>query len=113
MAFRSPAAMGFQGGVLQGGPVLLEPIMKVEVLVPGASTWVTSSATSAAAAAAIEGMEPRPGDVQAIAAQVPLAEMFGYATDLRSMTQGRGTFTMEFDHYAPVPEDVAKRLTGQ
>ena len=54
-------------------------------------------------------MEMRPGGAQAIRAMVPLAEMFGYATDLRSITQGRGAFTMEFDHYAQVPENVAKK----
>jgi len=63
--------------------------------------------------AEIQGMQPRPGDSQAIDAVVPMSEMFGYATELRSMTQGRGTFTMEFGHYAPVPDEVAKKLTGQ
>ena len=57
-------------------------------------------------------MEIRPGNVQAVKAMVPLAEMFGYATDLRSATQGRGVFTMEFDHYARVPENVARAIIG-
>jgi elongation factor G len=60
--------------------------------------------------ARIEGIEARAGGVQAIQATVPLAEMFGYATDLRSMTQGRGVFTMEFDHYSPVTETVTKAI---
>jgi elongation factor G len=61
----------------------------------------------------IEGMDPREGKAQAIRAHVPLANMFGYATDLRSSTQGRGTFTMELEHYAQVPENVAQEiLTG-
>ena len=60
----------------------------------------------------IQGMEIRPGNAQAVQAMVPLAEMFGYATDLRSATQGRGVFTMEFDHYARVSEDVARELVG-
>ena len=59
-----------------------------------------------------EGMTLRAGGFQAVRATVPLAKMFGYATDLRSLTQGRGTFTMEFDHYAPVSDDVMERLTG-
>jgi elongation factor G len=58
----------------------------------------------------IEGMEMRSDNVQSIKARVPLAEMFGYATRLRSMTQGRGTFTMEFDHYAPVSEEIARTV---
>ena len=58
----------------------------------------------------ILGMEPRPGSTQAVRAMVPLAEMFGYATNLRSATQGRGVFTMEFDHYARVSENVAKMI---
>jgi elongation factor G len=112
MAFRIAGSMGFKDGVMQGGPVLLEPIMKVEVLVPENSTGDVIGNLSGRRAS-IEGMEPRPGDFHAIESHVPLSEMFGYATDLRSMTQGRGTFTMEFDHYAQVPADVAKRLTGQ
>jgi elongation factor G len=55
-------------------------------------------------------MEVRPGNAQAVSASVPLGEMFGYATELRSSTQGRGVFSMEFDHYAPVPESVAKEI---
>ena len=58
----------------------------------------------------IQGMDVRPGNAQAVHAMVPLAEMFGYATELRSGTQGRGVFSMEFDHYAPVSETVARRI---
>jgi len=58
----------------------------------------------------VQGMEVRPGNAQAIRAIVPLAEMFGYATELRSATQGRGVFSMEFDHYAPVSESVAQEI---
>ncbi len=58
----------------------------------------------------IQGMEMRPGNAQAVVAMVPLAEMFGYATELRSATQGRGVFSMEFDHYAPVSETVAQEI---
>ena len=58
----------------------------------------------------IGGMEPRQGNVQAITARVPLSEMFGYATDVRSMTSGRGTFTMEFDKYSPVSQSIAEKV---
>ena len=61
----------------------------------------------------IQGMDNRPGNAQAVRGMVPLAEMFGYATDLRSATQGRGVFSMEFDHYAQVSESVMKTITGQ
>jgi len=63
--------------------------------------------------AQIEGMEPRSGGFQAIEATVPLGEMFGYATDLRSMTQGRGTFTMEFSHYERVPDKLAQKVIAR
>ena len=112
MAFRIAASMGFKDGVHQGGPVILEPIMKVEVVAPETNTGDVIGSLSQRRAS-IEGMEPRPGEAQAIRATVPMSEMFGYTTELRSMTQGRGTFTMEFDHYAQVPADVAKKLTGQ
>ncbi len=109
MAFKIAASMAFQEGVRQGKPVLLEPIMKVEVTVPEQFLGEVLGQLSARRAQ-ILGMEPRPGGVQAVRALVPLAEMFGYATALRSATQGRGSFTMEFDHYAPVPQDVAEAL---
>ena len=101
---------GVQDRGLDGGerrrpkarPVLLEPIMKVEVIVPDEYTGDVIGNLSARRGQ-IEGMEPRAGGVQAIRSHVPLANMFGYATDLRSTTQGRGTFTMELEHYAEVP----------
>jgi elongation factor G len=107
MAFKMAGSLAFKQGVQQGGPVLLEPIMKVEVTVADEAVGDVTG-DLAARRASIEGMEARPGKVQAIQAMVPLAEMFGYATTLRSMTQGRGVFTMEFDHYAEVAEAVAK-----
>jgi len=111
LAFRIAGSMAFKTGVSRGAPVLLEPIMKVEVLAPEASTGDVI-ATLSQRRATILGMEPHPGAFQAIRALVPLSDMFGYTTELRSITQGRGTFTMEFDHYAPVPESVAKRIMG-
>jgi elongation factor G len=112
IAFRIAGSMAFKEAVMRGAPILLEPVMKVEVMVPSSATGDVIG-TLSQRRAEIQGMQPRPGDSQAIDAVVPMSEMFGYATELRSMTQGRGTFTMEFGHYAPVPDEVAKKLTGQ
>jgi elongation factor G len=109
MAFKVAASMAFKEGVQKGGPVLLEPIMKVEVVAPGDFVGDVIGQLSTRRAE-IQGMEMRPGNAQAVRAIVPLAEMFGYATQLRSATQGRGVFTMEFDHYAPVPTNVAEKI---
>ena len=109
MAFKIAASMALKEGASRARPVLLEPIMKVEVTVPDEYTGDVIGNLSSRRGQ-IEGMEPRPGSVQAIKAHVPLANMFGYATDLRSSTQGRGTFTMEFEHYAQVSESVAEEI---
>ncbi|MCI0398445.1 MAG: elongation factor G [Chloroflexi bacterium] len=106
MAFKIAGSMALKEGVQKGRPVLLEPIMDIEVVVPEEYTGDVIG-NLAARRGAIEGMEMRSNGVQSIKAKSPLAEMFGYATALRSMTQGRGTFTMEFDHYAPVTQEVA------
>ena len=111
-AFRVAGSMAFKEGVMRGAPIILEPIMKVEVVVPEEATGDVIGGLSQRRAD-IQGMEPRPRAFQAIRGTAPLAEMFGYATELRSVTQGRGTFTMEFDHYAPAPAELVKRLTGQ
>jgi elongation factor G len=109
MAFKMAATFAFKEGVQRGAPVLLEPIMKVEVVVPeeflGDAMGQINSRRGL-----IQGMEMRPGNAQAVIGMVPLAEMFGYATELRSATQGRGVFSMEFDHYAPVSETVAQEI---
>ena len=109
MAFKIAASMALKEGAQKAGPVLLEPIMKVEVVVPDEYTGDVIGNLSARRGQ-IEGMEPRPGGVQAIRAYVPLANMFGYATDVRSSTQGRGTFTMEFEHYAEVSESLTNDI---
>jgi elongation factor G len=109
MAFKIAASMAVKDGALKAKPILLEPIMKVEVTVPDEYTGDVIGNLSSRRGQ-IEGMEPRPGGVQAIRAHVPLANMFGYATDLRSATQGRGTFTMELEHYAQVPDNVAEEI---
>jgi elongation factor G len=109
MAFKVAASMAFKEGVQMGAPVLLQPIMKVEVLVPEEFLGDVIGQLNARRGE-ILGMEIRPGNAQAIRSMVPLADMFGYATDLRSITQGRGVFTMEFDHYDRVSENVARTI---
>ncbi|MGC9347829.1 MAG: elongation factor G [Anaerolineae bacterium] len=101
MAFKAAAAQAFRQAVEAAEPVLLEPMMDVEVIMPDGFVGEVLGDLNARGAD-IQLMEPRPGGGQAIRAYVPLAKMFGYATDLRSVTQGRGTFTMEFHHYEPV-----------
>lgn len=109
MAFKMAAILGFKEGMQRGNPVLLEPIMKVEVVVPGEYLGDVLGQLSARRGE-IQGMEMRPGNAQAARAMVPLAEMSGYATEVRSITQGRGVFSMEFDHYAPVSQSVATKI---
>jgi len=111
-AFYRAGAVAFQKGLQEAAPVILEPVMRVEVTVPEEATGDVIGDLSARRGE-IHGMVPLPGGLQAVRGQVPLAEMFGYATDLRSVTQGRGAFTMEFDHYAPVPVEVATRILGE
>ena len=111
MAFKMAASMAFREGVQSGGPVLLEPIMKVEVVVPEDFLGEVIGQLNARRGE-ILGMETRPGNTQAISSRVPLAEMFGYATTLRSGTQGRGVFTMEYDHYAKVSDSIASAIMG-
>jgi elongation factor G len=109
MAFKIAASMALKDGAQKGAPVLLEPVMQIEVLAPEQYVGDIVGNLSARRGL-IEGMEMDASGVQSIKAHVPLAEMFGYATDLRSMTQGRGTFTMEFSHYAQVIERVREEI---
>jgi elongation factor G len=111
MAFRTAAVFAIREGVPKGRPVLLEPIMKVEVVVPEEHMGEVIGQINTRHGSVL-GMDVRPGNAQVIDAEVPLAEMFGYATELRSATKGRGVFTMEFDHYAPVSEAVMKKIAG-
>jgi len=111
MAFKMAASQAFREGLRMGKPVLLEPVMKVEVVVPEEFLGDVIGQLNARRGE-ILGMEMRAGNAQAVRAMVPLAEMFGYATALRSGTQGRGVFSMEFDHYAQVSESVAKDIIG-
>jgi len=105
MAFKMAAIFAFREAVEKAAPVLLQPIMKVEVVIPGEYLGDVLGQLNSRRAEII-GMEPKPGNAQAVNANVPLAEMFGYATDLRSATQGRGVFSMEFSHYAPTSEEI-------
>ena len=109
MAFKMAAILGFKEGVQRGNPILLEPMMKVEVVVPEEYLGDVMGQINSRRGL-IQGMEVRLGNAQAVRAMVPLAEMFGYATQLRSATQGRGVFNMEFDHYAPVAKSVAEEI---
>jgi elongation factor G len=109
MAFKAAAAMALRSGAERAGPVLLEPVMKVEAVSPDEFSGAIIGDLSARGGQ-IEGMEARGIGMQGVRATVPLAEMFGYATDLRSMTQGRGTFTMEFDHYDEVSPEILERI---
>ena len=108
MAFRICASMCVKEGVAKARPVLLEPIMKVEVVVPQEYMGDVMGNLNSRRGR-IKGMEERSG-AQVINAEVPLAEMFGYATDLRSATQGRATYTMQFTHYEKVPAPVSETL---
>jgi elongation factor G len=109
MAFKIAGSMALKEGMQRGKPILLEPIMKVEVVAPEEYTGDIIGNLSSRRGM-IDGMDMRVEGLQAIKAKVPLAEMFGYATAVRSMTQGRGTFTMEFEHYAPVSDAIAQNL---
>lgn len=111
MAFKMAASLAFKEGVQRGAPILQEPVMKVEVVVSEEFLGEVIGQMNARRGE-ILGMDIRPGNAQAVRAMVPLAEMFGYATDLRSATQGRGVFTMEFDHYARVSDSVARAIIG-
>ena len=108
MAFKIAGSMAFKDGARKAQPVLLEPMMAVEVVTPEDYMGDVIGDLNSRRGQ-IEGMEPR-GNAQVIRAQVPLAEMFGYATDLRTMTQGRATYTMQFLHYAEVPQSIAEKL---
>ncbi len=108
MAFKLAASMGFKEGAKKANPVILEPMMKVEVEVPEEYMGDVIGDLNRRRGQ-VEGMDERGGN-KIINAFVPLSEMFGYSTDLRSATQGRATYAMEFDHYAEVPKNVAEEI---
>jgi len=111
MAFKIAGSMGFKSGALKAGPVLLEPVEKVEVVVPDEYMGDIIGDLNSRRGR-IEGMESRAG-AQVIRAFVPLSEMFGYSTDMRSRTQGRGVYSMEFDHYEEVPKNIAEAIVAK
>lgn len=111
MAFKIAASMGFKEGCRKATPVLLEPYEKVEITVPEEYMGDVIGDINSRRGR-IEGMESRSG-AQTIRAFVPLSEMFGYATDLRSRTQGRGNYSMEFDHYEEVPKNIAETIIAK
>jgi len=115
VAFKIAGSMALRDGAARAGPALLEPVMACEVVTPDDFMGDVIGDLNARRGK-ILGMGPRPGGVQVIDAQVPLATMFGYSTDLRSRTQGRATYTMQFSHYAQVPkaigDDIIARVRG-
>ncbi|MDK2824278.1 MAG: elongation factor [Clostridia bacterium] len=111
MAFKVAGSMAFKNAGQKANPVLLEPIMKVEVVVPEEFMGDVMGDLNSRRGR-IEGMEPR-GNTQVIRGFVPLASMFGYATDLRSKTQGRGTYTMHFSHYEEIPKNISDEIIAK
>ena len=111
MAFKIAGSMAFKDAMTKGAPALLEPMMKVEIVVPEEYMGDVIGDINARRGR-IEGMENRHG-AQVIDAIVPLAEMFGYATALRSTTQGRGNYSMQFDCYEQVPKNIAEKVLGK
>ena len=116
MAFKIAASMGWKEANRAAGPILLEPIMKVEVTTPKDYLGAINGDLNRRRGL-IQSTEEAPGGAQVIMAHVPLSEMFGYATDMRSMTQGRATYTMEFSHYEKAPkmveEEIIAKSTGK
>jgi elongation factor G len=111
MAFKIAGSMALKEAARQAHPVLLEPIMSVEVVTPEDYMGDVMGDLSSRRGK-VEGMEPR-GNSQVVRALVPLSDMFGYATDLRSRTQGRATYTMQFHSYQQVPESIAKEIVAR
>ena len=111
MAFKIAGAMAFKDGCQKAKPVILEPVFKTEVVIPDEYLGDVIGDFNSRRGR-IEGIEPRKG-VQAIRGYVPLSSMFGYATELRSRTQGRGTYTMQFSHYEEVPQSIAEGIVSK
>ena len=112
IAFEMAGSMAFKDGMRKANPVLLEPIMAVEVETPEEKMGDVMGDLSSRRGM-IQGMEDLPGGSKAVRAEVPLAEMFGYSTTLRSLTQGRATYTMEFKHYSEAPKQVAEAIINK
>lgn len=112
MAYKIAAANAFREAARNAGPILLEPIFKVEVVTPDEFMGNVIGDLNSRRGKVLS-MTARGGNMQVVDAEVPLATMFGYATDLRSLTQGRGTFTMEFEEYAPVPPKISQEILAK
>ncbi len=110
VSFTSAASIAFRNACREAAPVLLEPVMQVEIVVPEDFVGDVIGDTGSRRGE-VKGMESR-GKLQAVVAEVPLAKMVGYATELRSATQGRGTYTMQFARFAPVPEAISRQIVG-
>jgi elongation factor G len=111
-AFKMAASMGFKDGMRKASPVLLEPMMSVEVETPEDYAGTVMGDLSSRRGM-VQGMDDMMGGGKSIKAEVPLAEMFGYSTSLRSATQGRATYTMEFKHYSEAPKNVAEAIMNK
>jgi elongation factor G len=111
IAFKIAGSMAFKEAAGKAEPVLLEPIMDVEVVVPEIFMGEVIGNISSRRGKVLK-MDSRPS-AQVITARIPLAEMFGYATDLRSMSQGRATYTMQFSHYEPVPTTISEEISAK
>ena len=111
MAFKIAGSLAFKEAMKTANPVILEPIMKVEIVTPE-DYFGDLMGNVSSRRGTIQGTEDRNGS-KVIDAQIPLSDMFGYATDLRSRTQGRGQYTMQFDHYAEVPRSIAEKIIGE
>jgi len=111
MAFKIAGSMAFKEAMRRANPVIMEPVMKVDVSIPEQYLGDVMGNISSRRGNLL-GMEEVNGN-QNIHAEVPLSEMFGYATDLRSLTQGRGNYSMQFDHYTEVPRNIAEKIIGE
>ena len=111
VAFKIAGSMAFKAAIAKADPVLLEPIMKVDVTVPEDYMGDVIGDLNSRRGR-VEGMENLAGGTAMIHAMVPLSEMFGYSTALRSRTQGRGVYTMQPEHYEPVPKSIQEKVCG-
>ena len=111
MAFKIAGSMGFKAGAIKADPVLLEPVMKVEIVTPEDYLGTVNGDLNRRRGI-LQGTDNSPAG-KVIRAEVPLSEMFGYATDLRSATQGRATYTMEFEKYNEVPVNIAEAIVNK
>jgi elongation factor G len=111
-AFKIAGSKGFKSAMKKATPIILEPMMSVEVITPDKSMGDVVGDLNAKRGQ-IQEMIDRPQSIKVIHAMVPLSEMFGYATQLRSMTQGRASYSMTFDHYEEVPGNIASKFAGE